>query len=130
MAKKAICSGEFCGLPTGQDLDVTMTQLKALADPVRLRIVSYIANSGTPTCICSMPQTFNVSQPTLSHHLKKLVEAGILRREMQGTSAFYTLEAIPLADLGHIFTAWTKATKRSETVPSKAFIPLSAVAAH
>jgi len=66
--------------------------LKALADPVRLRLVSMIAatNSGD-ICACDLPAAVGKSQPTVSHHLGQLVEAGILEREQRGKWAWFTL---------------------------------------
>lgn len=65
---------------------------KALADPVRLKIVVRLAcGDDESVCACSMPDAFGVSQPTLSHHLKKLVAAGILNREMRGNWAHFSL---------------------------------------
>ena len=56
--------------------------VKALADPVRLRILHHIAASRcSSVCACHMPEVFGVAQPTLSHHLKKLVEAGLVDEE-------------------------------------------------
>ena len=64
---------------------------KALADPVRLRIFHHIAASScSSVCACHLPEVFGVSQPTLSHHLKKLVEAGLVHREMRGRWAHFT----------------------------------------
>lgn len=74
--------------------------LKALADPVRLNIVARLAAANEPSvCACSMPEDFGVSQPTLSHHLKKLVDAGILHREMRGNWAHFSLRPEALGAL-------------------------------
>ncbi|MBN9103679.1 MAG: winged helix-turn-helix transcriptional regulator [Propionibacteriaceae bacterium] len=59
--------------------------LKGLADPVRLRLLRLVADSpDTTACACHLPAALGISQPTLSHHLKKLVEAGLLQREQRG----------------------------------------------
>ncbi|MDY5589766.1 MAG: metalloregulator ArsR/SmtB family transcription factor [Arcanobacterium sp.] len=102
----SLCAEDCCSLPHGSDIDATATALRVLGDPVRLRIVTYIAAAQSPICICSMLQTFNVSQPTLSQHLKKLVQAKILRRTMRNTSAYYTLESAVLTELGDILAQW------------------------
>ncbi len=74
------------------DEKARLVVLKALADPVRLRIVTSLAQSEQDSmCACSMPDTYGVSQPTLSHHLKKLVEAGVLRREQRGNWAHFSI---------------------------------------
>ena len=57
--------------------------LKALADPVRLQLINIIATSGE-ACACDLPEAVGKSQPTVSHHLKQLVEVGILDREQRG----------------------------------------------
>ncbi|MSS46312.1 helix-turn-helix transcriptional regulator [Cutibacterium sp. WCA-380-WT-3A] len=73
---------------------------KALADPVRLRILHHIAASQcSSVCACHLPEVFGVTQPTLSHHLKKLVEAGLVNKEMRGKWAHFTLRPEGLAEL-------------------------------
>jgi len=65
---------------------------KVLSDPVRLRIFHHIAASRcSSVCACNLSEVFGVTQPTLSHHLKKLVEAGLVNREMRGRWAHFTL---------------------------------------
>lgn len=63
---------------------------KVLADPTRLQLVSLIANNGEE-CACDLPEAVGKSQPTVSHHLKQLVEAGILEREQRGKWAWFTV---------------------------------------
>lgn len=71
--------------------------LKALADPVRLRIVSLVASSGDgELCACDLPELVDRSQPTVSHHLSLLVNAGVLEREQRGKWAWYRLRATRL----------------------------------
>jgi len=72
--------------------------LKALADPIRLQLVSMIAASGEE-CACDLPDAVGKSQPTVSHHLKQLVEAGILRREQRGKWAWFQLEQERLGEI-------------------------------
>lgn len=67
-------------------------RLKALADPVRLRLVSLLANAeGGEVCACDLPAVLGRKQPTISHHLKLLVEAGIIDREQRGKWAWFQL---------------------------------------
>ncbi|MCB0968894.1 MAG: helix-turn-helix transcriptional regulator [Ilumatobacter sp.] len=84
-----------CVLTTPLDeaeAELLAQQLKALADPVRLRIVSMAATSPTgEVCACDFPGTLDRSQPTISHHLRQLVTAGILRREQRGKWAWFSL---------------------------------------
>ncbi|HEX2293818.1 MAG TPA: metalloregulator ArsR/SmtB family transcription factor [Actinomycetota bacterium] len=68
------------------------TAFKVLGDPARLRILSLIAaGSAGEMCVCEMVGPLGLSQPTVSHHLKVLHEAGLLRREKRGTWAFYAV---------------------------------------
>jgi len=73
-------------------------RLKALADPARLRIVHILADSNRPVCVCDFVAPLGVSQPTVSHHLKVLTDAGILTREKHGTWAYYALADPSLAN--------------------------------
>ena len=68
----------------------TAELFKALADPARVRIVNLLA-SGEPVCACNLNEPVGLSQPTVSHHLKKLVEAGLLDREQRGKWAYFSL---------------------------------------
>ncbi len=70
--------------------------LKALADPVRLRLVSVIASQGEG-CACDFPAVLGKSQPTVSHHLTQLVKAGILDREQRGKWAWFRVNEERLA---------------------------------
>lgn len=66
--------------------------LKALADPARLRILSMVAaHEDAEACVCDLTEPLDLSQPTVSHHLKVLVEAGYLTRSKRGTWAYYRL---------------------------------------
>lgn len=76
------------------------TVLKAMADPTRVRLVDYVAASpGGTVCACHLPGELGISQPTLSHHLKTLTEAGILTREQRGRWAHYTVAPHALTSL-------------------------------
>jgi ArsR family transcriptional regulator len=75
--------------------------LKALADPVRLRLMSLIASHpGCEACVCDLNAAFDLSQPTISHHLKVLHEAGLLARDKRGVWAYYRARTEALASLG------------------------------
>ena len=66
--------------------------LKALADPARLRLVSMVAaQEGGEACVCDLTEPLGLTQPTISHHLKILVEAGIFTRDKRGVWAYYAL---------------------------------------
>jgi ArsR family transcriptional regulator, arsenate/arsenite/antimonite-responsive transcriptional repressor len=66
--------------------------LKALADPTRLRLVSIVAaHEGGEACVCELTGPLGLTQPTISHHLKILVDAGIFTRDKRGVWAYYAL---------------------------------------
>ena len=66
--------------------------LKALADPARLRLLSLIAaHDGGEACVCDLTEPVGLSQPTVSHHLKVLVDAGLITRDKRGVWAYYAL---------------------------------------
>jgi ArsR family transcriptional regulator len=74
--------------------------LKALADPVRLRLMSLVAShEGGEACICDLNDAFNLSQPTISHHMKVLHEAGLVEREKRGVWVYYRARTAALASL-------------------------------
>ncbi len=70
------------------DAERTVAVLKALADPVRLRLFTEIAVKPDETCVCDLPDV-GVTQPTVSHHLRKLREAGLIDSERRGTWVYY-----------------------------------------
>ncbi|MGO8958065.1 MAG: metalloregulator ArsR/SmtB family transcription factor [Streptosporangiaceae bacterium] len=75
--------------------------LKALADPVRLRLMSLVASHpGGEACVCDLTDAFDLSQPTISHHLKVLHESGLLDREKRGVWVYYRARTGALANLG------------------------------
>lgn len=74
--------------------------MKTLADPVRLRLLSLVASHADgEACVCDLADAFNLSQPTISHHLKVLHEIGLLDRTKRGVWVFYKVRADALADL-------------------------------
>ena len=74
--------------------------LKALADPVRLRLLSLIASHRDgEACVCDLQEAFELSQPTISHHLKVLHEVGLLDRSKRGVWVYYRVRPAALADL-------------------------------
>jgi ArsR family transcriptional regulator, arsenate/arsenite/antimonite-responsive transcriptional repressor len=75
--------------------------LKALADPARLRLMSMVlSHEGGEACVCDLNEAFDLSQPTISHHLKVLHEAGLLDREKRGVWVYYRARTGALANLG------------------------------
>jgi ArsR family transcriptional regulator len=82
--------------------------LKALADPTRLRLVSMVAaHEGGEACVCELTEPLGLTQPTISHHLKILVDAGIFSRDKRGVWAWYALRPAALQALAAILSGAT-----------------------
>lgn len=69
----------------------TAALFKALGDPARVRIVNLLAAKGGEVCACELEPALGLSQPTVSHHLKKLTDAGLLEREQRGKWAYFSI---------------------------------------
>ena len=87
-----------CCAPSGQavlspeDAQRKALVFKALSDPNRLRLLSIVKGAGDgEACVCDLTEPLDLGQPTVSHHLKILVDAGLLHREKRGTWAYYSL---------------------------------------
>jgi ArsR family transcriptional regulator, arsenate/arsenite/antimonite-responsive transcriptional repressor len=87
------------------EAEATAGLFKALGDPARVRIVNLLATSDEPVCVCELVGPLGLTQPTVSHHLKKLTDAGLLVREQRGTWAYYSLDEDALAALGGLVAA-------------------------
>jgi ArsR family transcriptional regulator, arsenate/arsenite/antimonite-responsive transcriptional repressor len=86
----------------GQAADLARL-LKALADPTRLRLVSMVAaHEDGEACVCDLTEPLGLTQPTISHHLKILVEAGIFTRDKRGVWAYYALVPSALSALSAV----------------------------
>jgi ArsR family transcriptional regulator len=78
--------------------------LKALADPVRLRLMSLVlSREGGEACVCDLTPAFDLSQPTISHHLKVLHESGLLDREKRGVWVYYKARPAALSAITSLF---------------------------
>jgi ArsR family transcriptional regulator len=75
-----------------EEAAATAELFKALADPARVRIVNTLATNTGPVCACEFEPALGLSQPTVSHHLKKLTDAGLLEREQRGKWAYFSLK--------------------------------------
>jgi ArsR family transcriptional regulator, arsenate/arsenite/antimonite-responsive transcriptional repressor len=90
---------------TEQDAKPLAGVFKALSDPVRLRLLSLIASfEGGEACVCDLTGPFDVSQPTISHHLRVLREAGLIDCERRGTWVYYWVLPDALARLGALLS--------------------------
>lgn len=94
----AVTGVALCCTPVGHDplaigeAEQLARSFKALADPARLRLISLVsASEDAEACVCDLTGPLGLSQPTVSHHLKVLVEAGILMRDKRGTWSYYRL---------------------------------------
>ena len=77
---------------TDEEAMATAELFKALGDPARVRLVNLIATNGGAVCQCDLIEPVGLSQPTVSHHMKKLVDAGLVAREQRGKWAFFSLK--------------------------------------
>lgn len=85
---------------TAEAAERIVPMVKAIADPVRLRLLSLVAcHADGEACVCDLNDAFDLSQPTISHHLKLLHEAGLLAREKRGVWVYYRVNADALSDL-------------------------------
>ena len=97
----ACCAPLSQGALSAEQAEQVAPLLKALADPVRLRLMSLVASHpGGEACVCDLANAFDLSQPTISHHLKVLHESGLLDREKRGVWVYYQARGTALARLG------------------------------
>lgn len=100
---------ECCTALVGEPIDADQAGriaplLKALGDPARLRLLSLIAShEGGEACVCDLLPAFELSQPTISHHLKVLHDVGLVDRERRGTWVYYSVRPEALTALGSLF---------------------------
>lgn len=105
----AIAGPACCPGGLGQPLDAASADdlarlLKAVADPARLRLLALIrAGEDGEACVCDLTDAIGLSQPTVSHHLKVLVDAGLLTRDKRGTWAWYAVVPGRLEELAAVF---------------------------
>jgi ArsR family transcriptional regulator len=100
-AETAACCPPLSAEPlSAEQAGLVAPQLKALADPVRLRLMSLVASHpGGEACVCDLNDAFDLTQPTISHHLKVLHEAGLLDRDKRGVWVYYRARTQALASL-------------------------------
>lgn len=107
-----------CSPATGGALDAAAAErlarvFKALADPTRVRLLSMIAaGENGEACVCDLTAPVGLSQPTVSHHMKQLTDAGLVTREQRGRWAYYRVVDEALVAVGQSLTAVT-ASRRS-----------------
>jgi ArsR family transcriptional regulator len=98
VATAATCCAPLAQAPlSAGDAFLLATRLKALADPARIRLVSILlASNGQEACTCELTEPLGLSQPTVSHHLKVLTDAGLIGREQRGRWAYFWVLPEPL----------------------------------
>jgi ArsR family transcriptional regulator len=96
------CCAPVTGLDPGLDAERVATVAKALAEPLRVQIIDVLLRHGAPLCQCELAPLFEIPQPTLSHHVNKLVKAGVVDVERRHRWAYYSVPEHALREL----TAW------------------------
>ena len=90
---QACCAPITRAVISEENAESLARSIKALSDPTRLRIISLIAaHDDGEACVCDLQEPLGLSQPTVSHHAKKLVEAGLVEREQRGKWAYFSLK--------------------------------------
>jgi ArsR family transcriptional regulator, arsenate/arsenite/antimonite-responsive transcriptional repressor len=106
-----------CCVPLGEagmseeEAATTAIVFKSLSDPSRVRIVNLLVTAEEPTCVCDLTPKLGLSQPTVSFHLKKLAQAGLIEREQRGTWAYYSVNREALERLAVVFRLKEEATR-------------------
>ena len=104
----ACCTPLDAPTMSDEQAEASAALFKALADPARVRIVNMLATADEGVCVCDLTPSLGLSQPTVSHHLRKLSDAGLLHREQRGTWAFYSLDPAAIQQL-QALTSFTEA---------------------
>jgi ArsR family transcriptional regulator len=97
MSRIAVVDPSECCAPVGSpslsagEAEATAALFRALADPARVRILNVVATRGEAVCVCELTAPLGLSQPTVSHHVRKLVDAGLLSREQRGRWVYLSL---------------------------------------
>jgi ArsR family transcriptional regulator len=98
----ACCAPLATSTLTDEEAEATAAVFRALGDPARVRIVNLLATTPGPVCVCELVEPLGVSQPTVSHHMKKLLDAGLVEREQDGKWAFYTINPAAVEKLAAV----------------------------
>jgi len=90
---------------TDEEAEATARLFKALADPARIRLINALLSADRPVCVCDLTPATGLAQPTVSHHLRKLLDAGLITREERGTWAYYSVDEEAMRRLGYVADA-------------------------
>jgi ArsR family transcriptional regulator len=97
------CCGPLAAPTLSDDeTQATATLFKALGDPARVRIVNLLARAEEPVCLCELIEPVGLAQATISHHLRKLTDAGLLDREERGKWAYFSINADAMTRLASL----------------------------
>ena len=89
----ACCAPLTASVLSDDEANATAELFKALGDPARVRILNILATTaGEPVCVCNLTGPLELSQPTVSHHMRKLLDAGLVEREQRGKWAYFSLK--------------------------------------
>lgn len=104
MELPVLCCAPLAGPTITEDeAQATAELFKALADPHRVLILNRLLASAEPVCVCELNDELDLAQPTVSFHLKKMVNTGLLRREKRGTWAYYSVAPQAVEALSELF---------------------------
>jgi ArsR family transcriptional regulator len=98
----ACCAPLAAPTLSADEAEATAGLFRALAEPARVRIVNLLTTSDEPVCVCDLVEPLGLSQPTVSHHLKKLVDAGLLEREQRGKWAYFSIKPEAMSRLADL----------------------------
>lgn len=125
--EKSSAAASTCCLPALRgrlrkaDAEELASAFKAIADPARLKLLSFIASQPSgESCVCFLTEPLGLAQPTVSHHLKVLYEAGLLERERRGTWMYYRIVAARLAALRDALAVPDEPPRRKAAAPRRA----------
>jgi len=102
LASIACCAPLAAPEISHEEAEATAELFRSLGDPHRVKIVNLLATSGEPVCVCELIEPLGLGQPTVSHHLKKLTDAGLLEREQRGRWAYFSLNSDALRTLAAV----------------------------
>src|SRR5438094_9886077 len=88
----ACCAPLAAATLSDDEATATAAVFRALGDPARVRIMNVLVTSADPVCVCHLIEPLGLSQPTVSHHMKKLLDAGLVEREQRGKWAYFSLQ--------------------------------------
>ncbi len=98
----ACCAPLTAPVLSDEEAAATARLFGALAEPARVRLVNLLVDAGQPVCVCELTEPLGLAQATVSHHLKRLIDAGLLDREARGKWAYYSINSKAMARLASL----------------------------